>query len=116
MSKNSKKLSKEANKIIKELCYSTGYQILDGTHERPKHIRLLDLDLDVWPTTGTVSNRKGKYYKGERGLNYLAELLGRKVENKKASMTNRIDELERQVVDLIEVVEDLQFTIEILRL
>lgn len=112
---------KERMKIIKELCYKADYELLDGTHEYPKHIRLNGIG-DIWPTTGTLKlNGKGGFFKGSKGAYKLAEVLGKQstVLNVKKGMRQEINDIKKlfeamneQVIHLTECLEDIQFTLE----
>ena len=112
MSKYKKKLSETDRNLIKKLCYSIEHDIMQGTSERPVHVRLTGLNIDVWPTTGTVKESSNKYYMGQGGIKYLGELLGRSVERVKLKMNDRIEALELQVRYLTKTIEDIIFTIE----
>ena len=112
MSTKNRKLKRSDRRLIKELCYSTNYEILSGTTEKPIHIRLNDFGVDVWATTGTLKDNKGVFHRGGHGLVFLGELLGRKIEYAKTKMNTRIEHLESQVSHLTECMEDMQFTIE----
>jgi hypothetical protein len=91
------------------------YEVLSGSDERPVHIRLIDAGIDVWPTTGTLFIKsENRYLKNQRSIEYLGELSGRKIENVKERMVDRIASLETKVRSLTKIIEDLQFTVETL--
>jgi len=115
---------KDIMRICKELCYAADYKILDGTVERPKHIRLKGIG-DIWPTTGTLKlNGKNGFYKKESGVYKLGEILkgGDKVLGVKKRMRQEIDDLKsyfealnEQVKHLTECMEAIQHDIELLK-
>lgn len=115
---------KERMKICKELCYEADYDILDGTHDYPKHIRLNGIG-DIWPTTGTLKlNGNKNWFKGSKGVYKLAEVLGKKdnVLHVKKGMRQDINELKsyfeginEQVKHLTECMESIQHDIELLK-
>lgn len=114
----------ERIRLCKELCYKADYEILNGTHEYPKHIRLNGVG-DIWPTTGTLKlNGSKDFYKGSKGVYKLAEVLGNKdaVLNVKKGMRQEINDLKsyvkylnEQVKHLTGCVESIQYDIEILK-
>lgn len=114
---------KERMKLCKELCYKVDYEILDGTHEYPKHIRLRGIG-DIWATTGTLKlNGDKNFYKGSKGVCKLAEVLDKKhvTLHVKKGMRQDIDELKacfealnNQVQHLTECLESMQYDIEMM--
>lgn len=110
--------------ICKELCYKADYEILDGTHEYPKHIRLNGIG-DIWPTTGTLKlNGSKAWFKKAKGVYKLADILGSgdKILNVKKGMRTEINDLKNyfealneQVKHLTECMEAIQHDIELLK-
>lgn len=113
----------EIMQVCKELCYKADYEILDGTHEYPKHIRLIGIG-DIWPTTGTLKlNGNKSWFKKSKGVYKLAELLGckDKILNVKKGMRQEINDLKayfealnEQVKHLTECMESIQYDIEMM--
>ena len=116
---------KEIMRLIKELCFTQDYEILNGTHEYPKHIRLNGIG-DVWPTTGTLKLNGDKvFYKKMAGLNKLASVLDKKInpDEVKKKMIDRISELENlleaalnQITELTEYAESMDERLSLLEL
>lgn len=114
---------KERMKLCKELCYKADYEILDGTHEYPKHIRLNGIG-DIWPTTGTLKlNGSKAWFKKDRGVYKLAEILEKSIpKNVKPKLAVRMEHLEsqldamfNQVKELTECMESVMHDIELLK-
>lgn len=115
---------KERMKLCKELCYKADYEILNGTHEYPKHIRLIGIG-DIWPTTGTLKvNGDKNFYKGTKGVFKLAELLGKKdtILHVKKGMRKEINDLKvyfealnEQMKNLTDCMETMMHDIELLK-
>ena len=116
---------KEIMKICKELCYKSSYEILNGSHEHPTHIRLDGIG-DIWPTTGTLKlNGQKSFFKGAKGVYKLAEILESKTEilHVKKGMRAEINDLKayieamnEQIKHLTEFLESVQYDIETLKL
>lgn len=112
-----KKLSKEHKKLLTDMYLSRDFEIINQSHGVAIQVRIAGLDVDVYPTTGTICKIGGKALaRGYQGVELLAKLLGDKVLKKKEKFVDRVSILEKEVEELKEFVSDLQISIEEIKL
>tara|TARA_R110002012_G_scaffold322055_1_gene554342 strand:+ start:5233 stop:5583 length:351 start_codon:yes stop_codon:yes gene_type:complete len=96
---NKKQIAENVIKAVKESGY--GYKVLDDKGDQIRHLRIIDLNMDVWPSTGTI-RYEGKFYKS--AYKRMCEILNAKPEDKQPS---KYELLEKRVRDLEEIVSHM---------
>lgn len=112
-----KKLNKEHRKLIIEMLSLRNFEVINQSNGVIIQVRIVDLNIDIYPTTGTICKIGGKAMaRGYQGVELLAKLLGNNVIKKKERFVDRVSILEKEVEDLKDFINDLHISIEEIRL